>query len=275
MIESAAATCAAFADTDNLVTGSSDYTVRIWRVTRSSQPSGPSVSLSLSHIMRGHTGEVLCVAASRPWSLAVSGSVDGTAIIWDLNKGVYVRSITHGTGEGAAISLVSINDSTVREASLNESTHPYRSIIQGYIATCSRAKLCLHSINARPMAALDLTASSPMQHAITSLSFLEREYSHLGVLATGSVDGTITLRTWNTDETPPGERAQWRFVTLRVLTARDEEDGRGRPPTIVALKFVGCVRIVSSEAQVLIFMNSETLYHSEDTGKVFTWEVPE
>ena len=125
------------------------------------------------------------------------------------------------------------------------------------------------------MATLDLTASSPTQHAITSLSFLEREYSHLGVLATGSVDGTITLRTWNTDDTSPGERAQWRFVTLRVMKVRNDSDERGRPATIVALKFVGCARIASSKTQVLILINSETLYHSEDTGKVFTWEVPE
>jgi len=35
--------------------------------------------------------------------------------------------------------------------------------------------------------------------------FLEREYSFLGVLATGGSDGTIMLRTWNPDHTPSGE----------------------------------------------------------------------
>lgn len=64
--------------------------------------------------MRIHTDEVSCVAASRTWSIAVSGSKDGSAALWDLNKGTYVRSIWHGDGgEMNAVNLVAINKSTV------------------------------------------------------------------------------------------------------------------------------------------------------------------
>lgn len=65
--------------------------------------------------MRIHTDEVVCVAASRAWSLVVSGSKDGSAAIWDLNRGMYVRSIWHGEGgESTTVNLVVINESTVR-----------------------------------------------------------------------------------------------------------------------------------------------------------------
>lgn len=69
--------------------------------------------------MRVHTNEVVCVAASRTWSLVVSGSKDGSAAIWDLNRGTYVRSIWHGQLEGPeddnmAVTHVAINESTVR-----------------------------------------------------------------------------------------------------------------------------------------------------------------
>jgi WD40 repeat protein len=185
----------------------------------------------LSHIMRIHTDEVVCITASRTWSLIVSGSKDGSAALWDLNRGVYVRSIWHAEPEGVerdemtAVNLVAINEST------------------GYIATCSRLKLCLHTINARAIATLDLTTTpsySRLVPTITAMAFHEREYSHLGVLATGGPDGGIALRTWTADGTPEGERAQWEFVTIRTMKARAVA-GKGvtRPPSVTSLRFLG------------------------------------
>lgn len=95
--------------------------VRLWRVKRGTGNYGQhrdnlnSSRLTPTHIMRAHTANVLCVAASRVWSLAVSGSEDGSAVLWDLNRGVYVRSIWHGSGADAAVHLVSINESTVSD----------------------------------------------------------------------------------------------------------------------------------------------------------------
>jgi WD40 repeat protein len=116
VVEYAFCTCAVFADASSLITGSSDYTVRLWKVIRGPNPNSSSsaMQVSLSHIMRVHTDEVICVTASRPWSLVVSGSKDGSAALWDLNRGVYVRSIWHGRGEeSTAVDLVAINESTV------------------------------------------------------------------------------------------------------------------------------------------------------------------
>jgi WD40 repeat protein len=73
--------------------------------------------------MRVHRDMILCVAASRPWSVIVSGSKDGSAALWDLNKAVYMRSIWHGEhgehGEhgGVGVHLATINESTVRYSS--------------------------------------------------------------------------------------------------------------------------------------------------------------
>jgi WD40 repeat protein len=64
--------------------------------------------------MRIHTDEVTCITASRTWSVAISGSKDGSAALWDLNRGVYIRSIWHDEGGGqTAVNLVAINESTV------------------------------------------------------------------------------------------------------------------------------------------------------------------
>ncbi|KAJ3732688.1 hypothetical protein DFJ43DRAFT_1131718 [Lentinula guzmanii] len=215
VIEGSFCSCAAFADEGCLVTGSSDWMV-------------------------------VSVAACRAWSVIVSGSRDGSAAVWDLNRAVYVRSIWHSKkgGEMSAVSLIDINEST------------------GYIATCSRLKLCLHTINARPIAVLDLTKLAnynALYPTITSLAFHEREYSYLGVLATGGSDGSIALRTWSADGTPQGEKACWEFVTLRSMKVRAPV-GRGisPPPAVTALKFLG-----------------ESLCHGEETGKSFVWSLPD
>ncbi|KAF5370942.1 hypothetical protein D9615_009793 [Tricholomella constricta] len=245
VVENAFCNCADFADSSSLVTGSSDYTVRLWKISRGNAGSSSTATgIVLSHIMRIHTDEVTCITASRTWSLVLSGSKDGSAALWDLNKGVYVRSIWHGDGgESTAVNLVAINEST------------------GYIATCSRSKLCLHTINARPMATLDLTTTpsfSTLVPTITAMEFHEREYSHLGVLATGGPDGSITLRTWTADGTPEGQKAQWEFVTIRTMKARMVGRGVTRPPSVTSLKFLG-----------------ETLVHGEETGKAYMWNLPD
>lgn len=93
---------------------------------------------------------------------------------------------------------------------------------------------------------LDLTeiAGHPIYPPVTSLAFHEREVSTMPVLATGSPDGTITLRTWNTDNTPEGEKAVWEFATLKKMKVKVSEGGRqtrGSFPCITALRFVGYV----------------------------------
>ncbi|KAH8103359.1 beach-domain-containing protein [Cristinia sonorae] len=242
VIEAAFCTCAAFADVDTLVTGSEDYTVRLWQLTRTER----SLKLIPTHLMRSHSAPVTCVAASRTWSMVVSGSKDGSAALWDLNRGTYVRSIWHGQGQNHTVHLVAINEST------------------GYVATCSSDKLMLHTINARPIATLNLTDLAIWQTypPITSIAFHEREYSRQGLLATGSPDGSITLRTWNTDNTPTGEKARWEFVTLRTVKVKIPEAerrlSRVTMPCVTALRFIG-----------------EALYHGEDTGRVYCWELPD
>lgn len=98
--------CATFADSETLITGMEDSTLGIWKLSR---PVGERTSLVWTHILRGHRDKVTCLAASRPWSLIVSGSEDCSVILWDLNRAQYVRSVKHEM----AVTLVTINESLV------------------------------------------------------------------------------------------------------------------------------------------------------------------
>ncbi|KAJ3889803.1 BEACH domain-containing protein [Lentinula edodes] len=85
-----------FCYSNNLVTGSSDHTVRLW--TMSCAGGHLPLNVSQEHIMRAHTDEVVSVAACRAWSVIVSGSRDGSMALWNLNRAVYVQCIWHGEG---------------------------------------------------------------------------------------------------------------------------------------------------------------------------------
>ncbi|EJC99617.1 beach-domain-containing protein [Fomitiporia mediterranea MF3/22] len=239
VVETISCICVAFVDSDRFVTGSADFMVRFWDLKR----KDGKASFSKVQMLRCHTAAILCIAACKAWSLVVSGSGDGTAIIWDLNRAIYSHSIDHkiigdDVSERSKVHLVAINEST------------------GNIATCSDRKLCLHTINAHQIAELDLTHSSPTDGRITSLAFHEREYARLGMLATGMSSGAIVLRTWTASDTPAGERAQWKFYTLKKLRCREGYDDR--TPMVTALQFIG-----------------ESLYHGEEGGKVFSWDLPD
>ena len=95
----------------------------------------------------------------------------------------------------------------------------------------------LHSINAGPIAKLDIMAAP-----IMSLTFHEREYSHLDILVTGHNGGSVTLWTWNADRTPAGVQAQWEFVEVRRIDS-GEGASEGALRFVTALKFIGYVDV--------------------------------
>lgn len=290
-IEATSPTCTVFADQDTLVTGSDDSLVRIWRMshtlpstlpfvgsTTSKTRKGQEPPLTLVHLLRKHGAPVTCLHVSRAWSVVISGSLDGSAILWDLNRGLYVRSIWHAGGdsltEDAAVHLVAINESTVRLDS--EIVHLSHDRDQGYIATCSTHALWLHTINARPIAKLDLTSSVPRARlpCVTSIAFHERDYAHLGILAIGHADGSVALYTWNAEDTPKGARAQW-----GLLKVRDLEAEKNTTASITSLDFIGLVIFIPfipllAETCALVPF-SETLWVGDSSGKVVRWVLPD
>lgn len=70
---------------------------------------------------------------------------------------------------------------------------------------------------------------------VTSLAFHERDYSHLGILATGHADGSVALYTWNAEDTPKGVRARWSFIKVRDL----EAENNASVSDISSLDFIG------------------------------------
>lgn len=67
-------------------------------------------TLSIKHNLYAHTDSVTCLATSPAYNVVVSGSRDGTAVIWDLSRGVFVRQLR---GHAGPVAAVAVNDLTV------------------------------------------------------------------------------------------------------------------------------------------------------------------
>ena len=63
-----------------VMSGSSDGVVRMWTFCKKAK------QLLITKLLYGHTDAVTCLATSSSWSIAVSGSRDRSAIIWDLSR---------------------------------------------------------------------------------------------------------------------------------------------------------------------------------------------
>ena len=101
-------------DSDRFVTGSSDCMLRFWDLTRKDSKT----SIARIHVRKSRHARLLCIATSHFWFMIVSGSEDGSAVIWDPRRAIYVPSIDHKTqgsndNERAGVRLVVINESSV------------------------------------------------------------------------------------------------------------------------------------------------------------------
>ena len=63
-------------DGKHLVSGSMDYSIRVW-----------DIEIGMEHtILSGHAGEVNALAFSADGTTLISGSIDGTILLWDWQK---------------------------------------------------------------------------------------------------------------------------------------------------------------------------------------------
>lgn len=169
--------------------------------------------LLIKKLLYGHTDAVTCLAASPAWSIAVSGSRDRSAIIWDLSRYVYVKHLPDHAGP---VATVAINDLT------------------GDIVTCAGSLLYVWDIGGRLLASIDtssvcppLSPLQPKQQQILCVAASQmNEWDRENVIITGSSDGVV--RMWSMDF------VEVSVSELRPKPGENENDQRGRDRDIEA-----------------------------------------
>lgn len=151
-----------------IVTAGTSSVVTIWKFDANRK------SLSVRHSLHGHTDAVTCLAASAAYNVIVSGSRDGTAIVWDMSRFTFVRQLR---GHAGVVSAVAIND------------------LSGEIATCSATWLHVWSINGDALAMVNTcVGSADRMQQILCVAFSQiREWDQQNVVMTGSTDGVVRV----------------------------------------------------------------------------------
>jgi WD40 repeat protein len=134
------------------VTGSRDTTLMLWSVNsgRGASSSAPLISEKPRHVLHGHDDEVLCVVASSDVDTVLSGSRDGSAILYTLRSGQYARTVQQPEAE--SVDLVALSS-------------------DGWVVLYSRAGDSLHSCTINPRHAHSPRASASAGERLSAVCF--------------------------------------------------------------------------------------------------------
>jgi WD40 repeat protein len=92
-----------------LVTVSSLGIITAWRFSTKGMRRGDT-SLVREATLCG-ARNVVCIAVSRAWSLLVTGSADGNAMVWDMNGLTYIRTLE--TPRNDSLRFMAVNEANV------------------------------------------------------------------------------------------------------------------------------------------------------------------
>ncbi|ELT90958.1 hypothetical protein CAPTEDRAFT_18825 [Capitella teleta] len=144
----------------HLITGSRDATCIIWDVMQDKYGISTGISTQPLQVLCGHDAEVTAVAISIELDMAVSGSKDGTVIIYTVRKGTYMRTLRPPHEKGWRLS--------VQMLAISEVGHVCVYCQHRSIQNPSQEKLTLHlySINGKHMSMESIHV--PISHMIIS-----------------------------------------------------------------------------------------------------------
>ncbi|XP_028398812.1 lysosomal-trafficking regulator-like [Dendronephthya gigantea] len=168
--------CAVSGQCKSLWLGSSTGCLHVWPTRYDRNNECGLEILGRKIRLQGHEASITCIEISEAFSIVVTGSEDGTAIIWDLNRLCYIRSLED---HSSSVSVVAVSPTS------------------GDIVTVSHtgnnnaSELRLWSVNGR------LINKIVCQETIKCVAFSRvPEGVSVNAVAAGLVNGVVRL--WNT-----------------------------------------------------------------------------
>lgn len=179
---------AMFVNGNTFLTAAEDGTVSTWKA----KISNDSIELHPKTTLFGHRSNVHIVTFSRAYSVLITGSTDGTMILWDLNRMEHIRQIECGR--------------VIQNARVSDHS--------GHIIVCGEGNVQLFTLNGRRL--LDQNVSDKDEGRVISCTF----YRHASnawfpteIVLTGHERGIVKI--WTVSTTRDG---QWSLVIVNRLT---------------------------------------------------------
>ncbi|TRY83639.1 hypothetical protein DNTS_003868 [Danionella cerebrum] len=168
------AVCAACPNSGTIITAGTSTVVCVWDVSLSKDKLK---HMRLRQTLYGHTDTVTCLVASEAHSVIISGSLDQTCILWDLEDLSYITQLPeHST----AVSALAINDLT------------------GEIVSCAGTGIYLWTMKGQLLSSVN-TSRGPEGNILCCCFTQKYEWDSRNVIITGSADGIV--RIWKTEYT--------------------------------------------------------------------------
>uniref|UniRef100_A0A673JM56 WD repeat- and FYVE domain-containing protein 4-like n=1 Tax=Sinocyclocheilus rhinocerous TaxID=307959 RepID=A0A673JM56_9TELE len=163
------AVCAACPNNSTIITAGTSTVVCVWDVSISKDKLK---HMRLRQTLYGHTDTVTCLVASEAHSMIISGSLDQTCILWDLEDLSYITQLPE---HSSAVSALAINDLT------------------GEIVSCAGTHLNLWTMKGQLLASLN-TSCRPEGNILCCCFTQKYEWDPRNVIITGSADGIVRVR---------------------------------------------------------------------------------
>ncbi|GBG32310.1 BEACH domain-containing protein lvsA [Hondaea fermentalgiana] len=183
--------CSVSEDGAHIWTGGADALVTAWHLRKAKERNGAWV-LDQIQVLSSHTAAITSLATSQKQGIAVSGSRDCTAVLWDLEKKCFIRQLGRQTGP---VTHVSINDAN------------------GNILTLSGSDLSYWHINGELLATMHMTPvlhGARLDYPKSCLATMCDDFQDGIVAVTGHERGAIAL--WDLPE-----ESGRRHFALRVV----------------------------------------------------------
>ncbi|XP_043911583.1 WD repeat- and FYVE domain-containing protein 4 [Protopterus annectens] len=253
LAEWGACLCAACPTSTTIITSGASTVVCVWEI---SVFSDRRKGISLKQALYGHKEAVTCLAASATYGVIVSGSLDRTCIVWDLNQLIYITQLPgHETG----LSCVALNDLT------------------GDIVSCAGAHLYIWTVNGQAIANIN-TACGPDEYILCCCFSELNEWDSHSVIIAGSTDGIVRLwkleysdTTTNEDETSP----------LRCVSSKVHKKGNKWEKHLVLCRELNRIAVQTGKRNrngpavtaLAVSRNHSKLLVGDASGRIYSWSV--
>lgn len=193
--------CAACPNSNTIITAGKSTVVCVWDVSISKDKLK---HMRLRQTLYGHTDTVTCLAASEAHSIIISGSLDQTCILWDLEDLSYITQLPE---HSYSLSALAINDLT------------------GEIVSCAGTHLYLWTMKGQLLASIDASCG-PKANILCCCFTQKHEWDPRNAIITGCMDGIV--RIWKTEYTRvqlPGHEKRSMSQGHVLSSAPEEADG--------------------------------------------------